>query len=102
MGLRIPTTSRGFRGQTLHMLRGTRGRDDVVDDPSAALLIRVWFEGAGEFRARLLTLRDATAETPPEAVTVAVASSPGGVLDAVRGWLDDFTRRPADRGDVDQ
>jgi hypothetical protein len=23
-------------------------------------------------------------------VTVAVASSPGGVLDAVRDWLDDF------------
>jgi hypothetical protein len=84
------------------MPRGTRGRDDVVDDPSAALLIRVWFEGAGEFRARLLALRDATAETPPEEVTVAVTSSPGGVLEAVRGWLDDFSRRAADRGDMDQ
>ena len=64
----------------------------MVDDPSAALLIRVWLEGSSEFRARLLTLRGATAETPAEEVTVAVASSPGDVLDAVRDWLDGFTR----------
>jgi hypothetical protein len=66
----------------------------VVDDPSAALLIRVWREGASEFRARLLTVRGATAETPAEPaeeVTVAVAS-PGDVLDAVRDWLDGFVR----------
>ena len=62
----------------------------MVDDPSAALLIRVWLESAVDFRARLVTLRDATAEAPAEEVTVAVASSPGGVLDAVRDWLDDF------------
>lgn len=65
----------------------------MVDDPSAALLIRVWLEGAGGFRARLLTLRDATAERPAEEVTVAVVSSPGDVLDAVRDWLDGFTGR---------
>ena len=64
----------------------------MVDDPSAALLIRVWLEGSSEFRARLLTLRGATAATPAEEVTVAVASSPGDVLDAVRDWLDGFTR----------
>ncbi len=63
----------------------------MVDDPSAALLIRVWREGASEFRARLLTVRGATAETPAEEVTVAVAS-PGDVLDAVRVWLDGFVR----------
>ena len=62
----------------------------MVDDPSAALLIRVWTEGSCEFRARLMTLRGATAQAPAEEVTVAVASSPGGVLDAVRDWLDDF------------
>jgi hypothetical protein len=62
----------------------------LVDDPSAALLIRVWTEGSSEFRARLMTLRGATAQAPAEEVMVAVASSPGGVLDAVRDWLDDF------------
>ena len=62
----------------------------MVDDPSATLLIRVWLEDSSEFRARLLTLRGGTAETPAEEVTVAVASSPGDVLDAVRDWLDDF------------
>lgn len=65
----------------------------MVDDPSAALLIRVWLEGAGAFRARLLTLRDSSGETPAEEVTVAVAASPSDVLDAVREWLDGFTRQ---------
>ena len=63
----------------------------MVDDPSATLLIRVWLEDSSEFRARLLTLRGATAGTPAEEVTLAVASSPGDELDAVRDWLDDFT-----------
>ena len=41
----------------------------MVDDPSAALLIRVWLEGPGELRARLLTLRGAAAGTrQPEPV----------------------------------
>ena len=64
----------------------------MVEDPSAALLIRVWLEGSRELRARLLTVRGATAQTPAEEVTVAVTSSPDEVLDAVRNWLDDFTR----------
>ena len=68
----------------------------MVDDPSAALLIRVWLEGPGEFRARLLTAPAAAAGTPAEEVTVAVASSPGDVLDAVRAWLDGFVRNAAD------
>jgi hypothetical protein len=72
----------------------------VVDPPSASLVIRVWLEDAGEFRARLLTLGDGTAGTPAEEVTVAVVSSPGDALDAVRGWLDGFTRRPPDRVDT--
>ena len=71
----------------------------MVDDPSAALLIRVWLEGPGEFRARLLT---AAAGTPAEEVTVAVASSPDDVLDAVRVWLDGFIANAADPGDGDR
>ena len=70
-----------------------------MDDPSAALLIRVWLEGSSDFRARLLTSRGATAGTPAEEVTVAVASSPGDVLDAVREWLDRFV---ADATDPDR
>lgn len=73
----------------------------MVDDPSAALLIRVWLEGPGEFRARLLTRRGATAETPAEEVTVAVASSPGAVLDVVRDWLDRFIENAGEPVDGD-
>ncbi|MGY1607904.1 MULTISPECIES: hypothetical protein [unclassified Geodermatophilus] len=64
----------------------------MADRPSAALLIRVWHEEDGELRARLLTLRDAAPGAPAEEVTVAVASSTDGVLDAVRTWLEDVTR----------
>ena len=71
----------------------------MVDDTSAALLIRVWLEDSGEFRARLLTSGDATAETPAEEVTVAVTSSPDEVLDAVRNWLDGFVRGATTRTD---
>jgi hypothetical protein len=71
-----------------------RRRAGVVEDPSAALLVRVWLEGPGEFRARLLTLHADATGTSAEEVTVAVASSPEDVLDAVRAWLDDFTRSP--------
>lgn len=68
----------------------------MVDHRSAALLIRVWFEDAGIFRARLLTQEDVAAGMPAEEVTVAVASSPDSVLDAVRNWLDDVARQAAD------
>ncbi len=74
----------------------------MVDHPSAALLIRVWLEDAGELRARLLTLGDVSAGRPAEEVTVAVASSLTGVLDAVRVWLDDFTRQATGLVDGDQ
>lgn len=66
----------------------------MVQDSSAALLVRVWLEGPGEFRARLLTLSADATGTSAEEVTVALASSPGGVLDAVRAWLDDVTGHP--------
>jgi hypothetical protein len=62
----------------------------LVDDRSAALLIRVWFEGADAFRARLTTFAGATDRLPAHEVTVAVASSPGDVVNAVRDWLDGF------------
>src|SRR3954453_22911375 len=86
------TASCGSWGRPLQRCVAPRGRDDL-DQPSAALLIRVWLEGAGEFRARLLTLGDTTAGTLAEEVTVAVASSPDDVLDAVRDWIDGFTRQ---------
>jgi hypothetical protein len=70
----------------------------VVDDPSAALLIRVWLEESGAFRARLLTQRNAAADGPAEEATVAVASSPDAVLDAVRNWLRGFTQQTSDLG----
>ena len=70
----------------------------MVDDPSAALLIRVWLEGSSEFRARLMASGAGTAEAPAEEVTVAVASSAEDGLAAVRRWLDgltgDATTRP--------
>ncbi len=71
----------------------------MVNQRSAALLIRVWFEDAEQFRARLLTVRGVTPDTPGEEVTVAVASSTDDVLDAVRNWLDGFTREAVDPGD---
>ncbi|MDP5181591.1 hypothetical protein QOZ88_02990 [Blastococcus sp. BMG 814] len=58
------------------------------DHRGAALLVRVWLEDAGDFRARLLTLPDATGGRAVEETTVAVASSPAAVLDAVRDWLE--------------
>ena len=64
----------------------------MVDHRSAALLVRVWLEDAGEFRARLLTLHDTTDGRSADESTVAVAMSPSDVLDAVRDWLEDFAR----------
>lgn len=60
----------------------------MADDRSAALLIRVWFESADAFRARLTTFAGADDQFPAHEVTVAVASSPGDVLEAVRDWLE--------------
>ncbi|WP_448628386.1 hypothetical protein [Geodermatophilus sp. URMC 64] len=56
---------------------------------SAALLVRVWLEdGPDAFRARLTT--SDTSDGAAAEVTVAVASAPDAVVDAVRAWLDDF------------
>ena len=67
----------------------------MVHHPSAALLIRVWLEDTGEFRARLLAVRHGAAELSAEETTVAVAASPGEALDVVRVWLEESTRRAA-------
>jgi hypothetical protein len=71
------------------------------DDRSAALLIRVWVEeGTGGFRSRVSSIDTSGGEDAGE-ITVAVASSTDDVLDAVRRWLEDFTRRASDPIDTD-
>ena len=61
----------------------------MSEDRSGTLLVRVWLEGGAEhFRARVSAV---ASDAPDEDRTVAVAASPREVLDAVRGWLDEFT-----------
>jgi hypothetical protein len=62
----------------------------VEQDRSAALLVRVWLEGGESFRARLTAVGTSGAADPDDGVTVAVSSSPGEVVDAVRDWLERF------------
>ena len=62
----------------------------VEQDPSAALLVRVWLEGGESFRARLTAADTSGGADPDGGVTVAVSSSPGEVVDAVRDWLERF------------
>jgi hypothetical protein len=63
------------------------------DDRSAALLIRVWVEeGVDGFRGRVSSIDTSGGAEGSGEVTFAVASSTSDVLDAVRRWLDDFTR----------
>jgi hypothetical protein len=59
----------------------------VDDDQSIVLLVRVWLEhGADGFRARLTTAGPWWGNTGTD-VTVALASTPDAVTDAVRAWL---------------
>ena len=60
----------------------------MSEDRSGTLLVRVWLEGGTAFRARVSAV---ALDAPDEDRTVAVASSPREVLDAVRDWLDEFT-----------
>jgi len=61
---------------------------------SAALLLRVWVEGGpDELRGRLAIIDTSDAAMPEEGVTVAVAATPGDVINAVRQWLDGFLDR---------
>lgn len=69
-------------------------------DPSAALLVRVWFEaGTQAFRCRITSLDTTPGRRDAEEVTVALTSSPGDVVDAVRAWLDDVLRDASDGED---
>jgi hypothetical protein len=62
----------------------------VADDRSAALLLRVWIEeGSDQFRARLM----AVGSDQGSDRTVALASSPDDVIEAVSRWLDEYLRR---------
>ncbi len=71
------------------------------DDRSATLVLRVWLEGGTDgFRGRVTTV-DTTVGHGSGELTVAVASSPGEIVDAVRVWLDEFlggSSRPAGDG----
>ena len=59
-------------------------------DRSATLIARVWLEdGPAGFRARL-TSADTSPGSEGDELTVAVASSAGDMVDAVRAWLDEF------------
>jgi hypothetical protein len=59
----------------------------LTDDRSAALLVRVWLEDGGDtFRARVTAMGlDGSDDR-----TVALASSPDDVTDAVNEWLRKF------------
>ena len=71
-------------------------------DRSAALLVRVWSEdGARNFRGRLTSIDTSPGRRGPEEATVALASSPGDVVDAVRAWLDDVLPEPPQGMDGD-
>ncbi|WP_166503468.1 hypothetical protein [Modestobacter italicus] len=62
----------------------------MADDRSAALLLRVWIEeGSDQFRARVMAVGPG-AESER---TVAVASTPDEVLEAVGHWLGEYLRR---------
>ncbi|MGY1706534.1 hypothetical protein ACI79C_18355 [Geodermatophilus sp. SYSU D00697] len=68
----------------------------MADDRSAALVVRAWREeGVDGFRARVVAVGLGASEQDR---TIAVASSPGEVLDAVGHWLDEFV---GDQTDTD-
>jgi len=78
----------------------TRWAVTVDGDPSAALLVRVWFEaGTQGFRSRITSLDTTPGRPEAEEVTVAVASAPADVVDAVRAWLADLLRDAPDGED---
>ena len=71
----------------------------VDDDRSSVLVIRVWLEdGADGFRARLMTVGPRRGRDFRDDVTVAVASSPTAVSEAVRAWLLSFAGSAAGPG----
>lgn len=68
----------------------------MIDDRSAALLVRVWLEdGTDAFRARVTSLDPSQGNEPGRELTVAVASTPSDVVLAVSEWLGEFLARTA-------
>jgi len=72
------------------------------DDRSAALVIRVWLEReTDQFRGRLTAIDTSPGSDGGDGATVAVASSPREVTDAVSQWLDDFVHDAPKRIDTE-
>jgi len=72
----------------------------VTANPSAALVIRVWLEGAtDQFRGRVTSVAAGPGPAAGGGVTVAVASSPREVTDAVICLLEEFIRDASKRID---
>jgi hypothetical protein len=60
------------------------------DDRSGTLILRVWLEsGTNDLRGRLTTVDTSIGHEGAD-LTVGVASSVDGLVDAVRAWLDQF------------
>jgi hypothetical protein len=66
------------------------GRWTVADDRSGVLLVRVWLEDGGGFRARLTAPGPSKGRDPGRDITVALASSPAAVSEAISAWLRCF------------
>src|SRR3954471_8020225 len=101
-----PVSRQGWRGE------GVRGRtpsqrtsrsvsfewkvplsEDLAEDHSYALLIRVWFEDEADFRARVTALASRPEQGQPRSgVTVAAATTPREVVRAVGEWLGELMR----------
>jgi len=95
------------RGQRVVCWGGPHGRPrwavTLDGDRSAALFVRVWLEdGAQSFRGRLTTMDTSPGQRGAQETTVALASSPGDVVDAVRAWLDGFLGDATDSIDSDE
>lgn len=72
------------------------------DDQSAALVVRVWLEGGtDQFRGRLIAVGTSPGSRGGAGVTVAVASSPREVADALSEWLHAFIRDAPTRIDTE-
>jgi hypothetical protein len=82
--------------------RQTERTVTLVEDRSAALLLRVWLEDDTELRGRLTAVEISQGGEPGQEVTVIVASTPSDVIEAVRAWLDEFlghATNPVDGGE---
>lgn len=97
-------TIRGPQDVRRDRRRGRPRRAVIVDgDRSAALLVRVWLEdGAEAFRGRITNMDTSPYPGNARETTIALAASPGDVVDAVRAWLEDFLGDAANSIDGDE